>query len=85
MPKKPQDTVTYDLKRDRRVVYRGTTNDPARRENEHRAEGKQFERLVVTSRRMTEEGARKRESQNLQTYRRGHGGKNPLYNDQNDG
>lgn len=85
MPRKPLDTVTYDLKRDRRVVYRGTTNDPDRRENEHRAEGKQFDRLVVTSRRMSEDGARKREADNLSTYRTGHGGKNPLYNDQNDG
>ena len=66
-----RNIVTYGLKRDRRVVYHGMTNDPARSENEHRAGGKQFDRLVVTSRRMTEEGARKRESQNLQTYRRG--------------
>ena len=61
------------------------TNDPARRENEHRAGGKQFDRLVVTSLRMTEERARKREFQHLQTYRRGYGGKNPLYNDPHDG
>ena len=77
--------MTYGLKRDRRVVYHGMTNDPARSENEHRAGGKQFDRLVVTSLRMTEERARKRESQHLQTYRRGYGGKNPLYNDPHDG
>ena len=85
MPKEPRNTVTYDLKRDRRVVYRGTTNDPERRENEHRAEGKRFDRLVVTSRRMTEQGASRKEAENLETYRKGHGGKNPLYNKDGDG
>ena len=35
MPTTPRDSVTYDLKQGRRVVYRGTTNDPDRREQEH--------------------------------------------------
>lgn len=85
MPKKPRDTVTYDLKRDRKVVYRGTTNDPDQREQSHRADGKNFDKLVVTSRRMTREGAEKKEAENLATYRKGHGGRNPKYNKTEDG
>ena len=77
---KPRDTVTYDLKKGREVVYRGTTNDPERREREHRAAGKDFSRLVVTSRRMTDEGAKRKEAEGIATYRKGHGGKLPRYN-----
>lgn len=82
---KKRDTFTYDLKIGNEVVYRGTTNDPERREKQHRREGKRFTRLVKTSRRMTEEGARKKESENLERYRRSHGGRNPKYNKDNDG
>ena len=85
MSEKERDTVTYDLKRGREVVYRGTSIDPEEREQSHRADGKEFDRLVVTSRRMTKEGAEKKEAENLETYRRGHGGKNPLYNKKLDG
>ena len=84
MPKR-RDTVTYDLKKGREVVYRGTTNDPERREQEHRDAGLDFDRLTVTSRRMTPEGSQDREMKNLETYRRGHGGRNPRYNQDDDG
>jgi hypothetical protein len=33
---KKRDTVTFGLKQGRKVVHKGTTNDPARREQEHR-------------------------------------------------
>ena len=85
MAKKPRDTVTYDLKRGREIVYRGTTNDPERREQEHRKQGKDFDRLDVTSRRMTDEGAKAKEAENLAKYRKGHGGRNPQYNDDANG
>ena len=84
MPKK-RDTVTYDLKKGHRVVYRGTTNDPTRREREHRNDGLDFDRLVPTSRRMTQQGAKDREADNLARYRRNHGGHNPRYNKDSDG
>ena len=80
-----REHVTYDLKQGNRVVYRGTTTDPDRREQEHRQEGKQFTSLVQTSRRMTEAGAMRKEAEALETYRRGHGGKNPKYNETPDG
>lgn len=85
MAKKTRDTVTYDLKRGPKIVYRGTTNDPERREREHRAQGKSFDRLAVTSRRMTDEGAKAKEAENLARYRRGHRGRNPQYNDDAEG
>jgi hypothetical protein len=81
MPRKPRrDTVTYQLKHDRKVVYIGTTVDPAGREHKHRAEGKRFTKLVVTSRSMTEDGAKKKRIEQLEAYRRSHDGKNPKYN-----
>ena len=82
---KPRDTVTYDLKHGREVVYRGTTNDPERREREHRAAGKDFSHLVVTSRRMTDKGAKRKEAESLATYRKGHGGQSPRFNRDTDG
>lgn len=85
MPKKPRDTVTYDLKRRGKIVYRGTTDNPERRAQEHKDDGKRFTTMTVTSRKMTEDGAQKKEATALETYRKGHGGKNPLYNKDDDG
>jgi len=82
---KKRDTYTYELKDGKKVVYRGTTQDPERRAQEHRSAGKRFTQLTPTSRKMTEEGAKQKESQDLSTYRRGHGGKNPKYNKDTDG
>ena len=85
MGKVKRDTVTYDLKVGSNMVYRGTTNNPERREQEHRDEGKRFGHLNVTSRRMTEDGAKKKEDGNLAMYRKNHGGRNPKYNKDSDG
>ncbi len=79
-----RDTVTYELKKGNKVVYVGTTNDPERREVEHKQQGKQFTKLNVTSRKMTDNGAKKKEAERLKTYRRNQG-KNPLYNKDLDG
>lgn len=85
MAEKNKDTVTYDLKRGNEVVYRGTTNDPARREREHKEEGKNFTHMRVTSKPMTEQGAMRKEAEQLKTYRKSHHGQNPEYNEDNDG
>lgn len=85
MTKEPRDTVTYDLMDGQEVVYRGTTNDPERREREHREQGKEFDQLVVTSRRMTSDGAKRKEAEALARYREGHGGRSPRYNKDTDG
>ena len=79
------NTVTYELKEGNKVVYKGTTKNPESREKQHRQEGKKFSSLEITSRKMTEEGARKKEQKELQTYRKTHQGKNPKYNKDSDG
>ena len=66
---KKRATLTYDLKAGNKIVYRGTTNDPERREQEHRDEGKRFSKMDITSRRMTEDGAKQKEAEALKTYR----------------
>lgn len=81
---KKQDTVTYELKQGNKVVYVGTTNDPEQREQQHREDGKKFGHMNVTSRRMTEDGAKKKEAERLATYRKNQGG-NPKYNKDSDG
>ena len=83
--KKKYDTLTYDLKDGKKIVYRGITKDPEKREKEHKASGKRFTKMVLSKRKMTEEGAKKKEKENLRTYRKSHGGKNPKYNKDSDG
>ncbi len=66
-------------------MYRGTTDNPERRAEEHKASGKKFSKLTVTSRKMTEDGAMQKETQALERYRKSHSGKNPKYNKDSDG
>lgn len=80
-----RDTYNYDLKDGHRVVYRGTTNDPARRVEEHIADGKEFTHMKLTSGPRTRSHAREHEADALHRYRRGHGGRNPRYNYRDDG
>ena len=80
-----QDTVNYVLKDGKKIVYFGSTNDPDRRMEEHKKEGKQFTQMIVLTRRMTKDGAKAKEEERLATYRKGHGGKNPKYNKDFDG
>ena len=82
---KKRGTITYDLKRGPKVVYKGTTNDPERREQQHRDEGKRFTKLLPTSRHMTEDGAKQKEEGQLKQFRRTHRGRNPPYNKDSDG
>ncbi|MFD2177757.1 MULTISPECIES: GIY-YIG nuclease family protein [Veronia] len=82
---KKRDTVTYELKKGNKVVYVGTTNNPDRRAKEHKSDGKDFSKMEITSRKMTEDGAMKKEADRLKTYRKNHKNKNPQYNKDNDG
>lgn len=82
MPKR--DTVTYELKQGNKVVYVGTTNDPERRAKEHESMGKKFSKMTITSPKLTQGSARKREAERLATYRKNQG-KNPKYNKDSDG
>ena len=80
-PFKQRATVTYDLKQGNGIVYRGTTTDARRREAEHRDEGWRFDRLCPTSANLTPVSAKRREEAALASYRRGHGGSMPPYNE----
>ena len=80
-----RDTVTYELKQGNKVVYVGTTNNPERRQQEHEKLGKNFNTMKVTSRKMSSNGAMKKEASRLDTYRKNHGGSNPRYNKTTDG
>ena len=85
---KKRNTVTYDLVRGQgnQVVYRGITSQSLEdREAQHRTDGKKFDRVVQTSRRMTRDGAKRQEEENLARYRKSHGGRNPYYNETDDG
>ena len=80
-----RNTQTYALYQGNEKVYIGTTDDLERRKQEHRDDSKEFSRIEPTSRRMTPEGAEKKEAKQLEKYRRGHKGKNPRYNKTDDG
>ncbi len=62
-----------------RVKYVGITNNPVRRAEEHRADGKRGI-LRVETRGMSRTTARKWEAGRLSKHRRTNAGKNPRYN-----
>ena len=78
-----KDTYKYELHDGHRTVYVGTTNDPERREAEHRADGKEFTKMTIIGGPSTSEGAGKWEEERIDTYKRNLGGDRPKYN-QND-
>ena len=77
---KPRKTRTYALYDGREKVYIGESNDLNRRANQHAADGLEFTRIESTSRAMTKEGAKNKEADQLESYRRGHS-RLPRYND----
>ena len=74
-----KDTYKYQLKRGNEVVYVGITNDPERREAEHRQD-KVFDKMELVGRRTTSDGAKNWEADRIETYMGNHGGKTPKYN-----
>ncbi len=74
-----RNTYKYELTQGNKVVYVGITNDPARREMEHRQD-KDFDRMRIIGRPSTLDGASQWETDRIQTYMRNHGGETPLYN-----
>jgi predicted GIY-YIG superfamily endonuclease len=85
MATNPRDTWNYKLIHNRRTVYVGITNNPEARVQEHENNGKVFDHMRVEGRAKTRESARAHERENLATYRRNHGGRNPKYNDTDHG
>jgi predicted GIY-YIG superfamily endonuclease len=74
-----RDTYKYELTRGNKVVYVGTTNDPERREQEHR-QNKNFDKMRLVGNVSTQSGALQWETERIQTYMRNHNGKTPEYN-----
>lgn len=83
--KTKRDTYNYNLKVGRKIVYKGTTNDPDRRLDEHAEGGKKFTHMQVVGRAKTTKGADKEETRQLKTYRSNNNGKNPKYNKKKNG
>lgn len=82
---KKRDTYNYNLKVGRKIVYKGITNAPARREEEHRESGKRFTHMQLTGRAKTSIGANREETRQLENYRSNNNGKNPKYNQKKNG
>ena len=74
-----RNTNKYELTRGNRVVYVGITNDPIRREAEHRCD-MDFDRMRIVGAKSTRNGAEQWETDRIQTYMQNHGGRTPLYN-----
>jgi predicted GIY-YIG superfamily endonuclease len=75
-----RDTFRYKLLDDGRVVYYGITDDPERRREEHKEDGKDFDSMNITRPVVTEKSAEKWEEERLEDYRKRHSGRNPRYN-----
>ena len=82
---KKHDNVLYALKQGNKIVYFGTTNNRERREQEHKDNGKKFSKMEILSRRMTEEGAKRKEAEKIKAYKKNNRGKKPKYNKDSDG
>ena len=76
---------TYALWNKGKKVYIGESEHPEERAKQHADDGKKFDRVKITSRPMNPENAANREAEQLEAYRRGHGGNNPKYNETDEG
>ena len=76
-----RDYYRYELRNGHKIVYIGITNDPERRETEHENASEDFTSMNVIRPVVTEDSARGWEQQRLETYRQGHNGQLPPYNE----
>lgn len=74
-----RDTNKYVLKDGNKVVYVGITDNPERREAEHRQD-KNFDKMELVGRKSTRGGAEQWEAYRIETYMKNHGGDTPKYN-----
>ena len=77
---KTRDMNKYECYDGNKLVYVGITNNMARREAEHRAEGMNFSSMRKVGRVTTQEAASDWESKRIQTYQENHSGSTPKYN-----
>ena len=76
----PRNHYRYRLFDGHKVVQYGITNNPERREEEHRDERKRFSSLNVVGPGVTKKAAERWEEDILASYRGNHGGRSPRYN-----
>mgnify|MGYP000027324510 FL=1 len=74
-----RNTYKYELTKGNKVVYVGITNNPGRREAEHR-QNKNFDKMKIVGNVSTLAGASQWETNRIQTYMNNHKGQTPLYN-----
>jgi len=77
---KKRNYYRYELRDGRKIVYIGVTDDPSRREREHKSEGKRFTSMNIVGPAVTKGSAEQWEEKRLEQYCRSHGGKSPKYN-----
>lgn len=78
---KKRNYYRYKLWDQGKIVQYGITNDPERREAEHKDEGKRFSTFSKEGPAVTKDSAEEWEEQKLKSYREHHRGKNPRYNE----
>lgn len=79
-----RDTNKYELTKGNKVVYVGITNDPVRREAEHRKE-MDFDKMRIIGAKSQRDSAEKWETERIQTYMKNHKGETPKYNQNTSG
>lgn len=71
----------YNLKKSHKIVYKGITNNPEDRTEQHKDDGKRFTHMQIVGPAVTKNTAEKWEEESLRQFRYDHRGKNPLYNE----
>ncbi len=78
---KKRNHFRYELKKGNKILYKGITNDPERREEEHENDGKRFSHMNIVGPTVTKKSAENWEEKSLESFRKSHNGKNPKYNE----
>jgi len=76
-----RDKYRYKVRdEEHRIVYIGSSKDPAERAEQHLRGGKDFATVRGPSHPVTSESARNWEREQIEKYKKGHCGKRPKYN-----
>jgi predicted GIY-YIG superfamily endonuclease len=74
-----RDTNKYILKNGNKIMYVGITDDPSRREYEHRRD-KEFQKMMVVGRKVSRKSAEDWETKRIKQYQQNHNGEVPPLN-----
>lgn len=78
---KKRNTKLYEAKKGNEIRQYGITDrDLDKRLEEHISDGKKITHICQIGRKMTREGALRREGEEIKRYQSQHGGKSPIYN-----